>query len=100
MRPALTAMPKNLDNYDVIYVGYPIWWFSAPMAVGTFMENYDLSDKTIIPFATSEDNSADISMDYMKKVCKDATVLDGYTANDVSDEAIEQWLQSVGVTQE
>ena len=45
MRPALAAKPENLDQYDTIYVGYPIWWFNAPMAIGSFLESYDLSGK-------------------------------------------------------
>ena len=63
MRPALAAKPENLDAYDTIYVGYPIWWFNAPMAIGSFLESYDLSGKTIVPFCTSQDNGIDVSMD-------------------------------------
>lgn len=50
LRPGLAAQPENLDAYDVIYVGYPIWWFNAPMAVGSFLESYDLTGKIIVPF--------------------------------------------------
>ena len=54
MRPALAAKPENLDAYDTIYVGYPIWWFNAPMAIGSFLESYDLSGKTIVPVRIME----------------------------------------------
>jgi len=70
MRPALAAKPENLDQYDTIYVGYPIWWFNAPMAIGSFLESYDLSGKTIVPFCTSQDNGIDVSMDYIRKNAK------------------------------
>lgn len=51
LKPGLTAQPENLDDYDVIYVGYPIWWFNAPMAIGSFLESYDLTGKTVVPFS-------------------------------------------------
>lgn len=78
MRPALAAKPENLDQYDTIYVGYPIWWFNAPMAIGSFLESYDLSGKTIVPFCTSQDNGIDVSMDYIRKNAKNAEVLEGH----------------------
>ncbi len=96
MRPALAASPENLDDYDVIYIGYPIWWYTAPMAVGTFLEQYDLTGKTIIPFCTSGGNNIEISMDFINEVSKGATVLEGITANNIGDEALEEWLERTG----
>ena len=96
LRPKLVAKPKNLDQYDVIYVGYPIWWFNAPMAVGTFLESYDLSGKTVIPFCTSEDNGIDVSMDYIRKVSGNAKVLDGicFKSNKADEKTISEWISS------
>ena len=71
LRPELAVKPDNLDDYDTIYVGYPIWWFNAPMAIGSFLESYDLSGKTIIPFCTSQDNDISVSMDYIKAVASE-----------------------------
>ena len=51
-RPALTDKVNNIDDYDVIFLGFPNWWYTCPMAVFTFVESYDLSGKTIIPFCT------------------------------------------------
>lgn len=51
-RPALKGTVENMDSYDVIFLGYPIWWYTLPMPLYTFLESYDLSDKTIIPFVT------------------------------------------------
>lgn len=99
MRPALAAAPENLDDYDVIYVGYPIWWYTAPMAVGTFLEQYDLTGKTIIPFCTSGGNNVEISMDFINEASKGATVLEGITANYASDDALDQWLERTGATE-
>lgn len=99
MRPALAAAPENLDDYDMIYMGYPIWWYTAPMAVGTFLEGYDLSGKTIVPFCTSGGNDVEISMDFINEASKGATVLEGITANYASDDAIQQWLERIGMAE-
>lgn len=97
LRPKLAARPESLDDYDVIYVGYPIWWFNAPMAVGTFLESYDLTGKTIVPFCTSTDNGIDVSMDYIRKVSEGATVLDGKRIHNSNLEDVSAWLQDIGV---
>ena len=52
-RPAIAAKRDNMDEYDTIFVGFPIWWYVAPTIINTFLESYDLKGKTIIPFATS-----------------------------------------------
>ena len=102
MRPALAAKPDDLDKYDVIYVGYPIWWFNAPMAVGTFLESYDLSGKKIVPFCTSQDNGIDVSMDYIREVCGDAEILESLRIydNTASEEQIRSWLTQNGLLEE
>lgn len=100
LRPKLANKPDNLDDYDVIYVGYPIWWFNAPMAIGTFLESYDLRGKTIVPFCTSQDNDIDISMEYINNICKDATVLKGLTANQVTEGKIEHWLNEISLMED
>lgn len=100
LRPELAAKPDNLDDYDTIYVGYPIWWFNAPMAIGSFLESYDLSGKTIIPFCTSQDNDISISMDYIKAVASGANVLDGYRIHAADVDDVKEWLQRIGVLNE
>lgn len=100
LRPALAAVPESLDDYDTIYIGYPIWWFQAPMAVGSFLESFDLSGKTVIPFCTSQDNDISVSMDYIRKAAKGATVLDGYRIHGADLEDVSGWLQRIGVDKE
>lgn len=100
LRPKLAAQPKDLDNYDVIYVGYPIWWFNAPMAIGSFLESYDLTGKTIVPFCTSADNGIDVSMDYIRKVARNANVLDGYRVHNADRKELSDWLSRIGVLQQ
>lgn len=100
LRPGLAAKPESLDKYDVIYVGYPIWWFNAPMAVGTFLESYDLTGKTIIPFCTSTDNGIDVSMDFIREVSGNAMVLEGYRIHDSGLEDVSAWLERIGVLEQ
>lgn len=97
LRPKLAEKPENLDKYDVIYIGFPVWWFNAPMAVGTFLESYDLTGKTVIPFCTSTDNGIDVSMDYIREVSGGAMVLDGYRVHRSDVEDVSAWLQRIGV---
>lgn len=52
-RPEIAGIVQNMDDYDVVYVGFPIWWYIAPTIINTFLESYDFSGKTVIPFATS-----------------------------------------------
>ena len=63
-RPAITDKLTNLQDYDVVYVGFPIWWYTCPTIINTFMEAYDFNGKTVIPFATSGGSS-------IKKACED-----------------------------
>lgn len=97
LRPELAAQPENLDDYDVIYVGYPVWWFNPPMAIGSFLESYDLTGKTIVPFCTSSDNGIDVSMDYIREVSGNATVLEGYRVHNSSMEDVAAWLTRIGM---
>ena len=99
-RPALAAKPDNLDRYDVIYVGFPVWWFNAPMAIGSFLDSYDLTGKTVVPFCTSQDNGIDVCMDYIRKVSEGANVTEGFRFRNPSDEAVVDWLVRIGVARQ
>ncbi|MDO4175359.1 MAG: flavodoxin [Eubacteriales bacterium] len=76
-RPQLKAYPENLDSYDVIYLGYPNYWSTMPMAVFTFLEHFDFSGKEIHPFCTHEGSGLGRSMDDIKKLCPNAHVGEG-----------------------
>ena len=67
-RPALGGEALNLKNYDVIFLGYPIWWNVCPRPINTFLEKYDFSGKAIIPFATSGSSSIANSVTLLKKL--------------------------------
>lgn len=68
----------NMDDYDVIYLGYPIWWDTLPKPVASFLEEYDFAGKTIIPFASHEDSGLGLGVSMIKELCPDAEVLGGF----------------------
>lgn len=94
-RPAITVSVDNVEDYDTIFVGYPIWWDEAPAMIATFLESYDFSGKTLIPFCTSASDSIDNSLHIFSELCPDAAIAQGLTANDPDD--VEPWLQGLGL---
>ena len=94
-QPAITLSIDNIDDYDVIFVGYPIWWHDVPMAVYTFLENYDFEGKTVIPFCTSGGSDIEESIPGIEAAVSGATMLEGLTANDSSD--VQPWLEEIGI---
>ena len=95
VRPEITVSVDNVEDYDTIFVGYPIWWDEAPAMIATFLESYDFSGKTLIPFCTSASDSIDNSLHIFSEICPDATIAEALTANDEAD--IEPWLQNLGL---
>lgn len=95
-RPKITTESGNMKTYDVVYVGYPIWWGTTPRVVNTFLEKYDLKGKTIIPFCTSGGSDIKESLSDLKKSCKGAKVKKGYTADSGSTSEIKEWLTEIG----
>ena len=100
-RPEIKDMDINLDEYDTIFIGYPIWWGSMPMAVYTFFDKYDLSGKTIAPFNTHEGSGAGDSHGEIMRLEPDATIVDGlsvYGSNTTEDqsETVKSWLEKIG----
>ncbi len=73
-RPALKILPESIDEYDVIFLGYPNWWGTAPMAVFTFLDAFDFSGKKIFPFCTNEGSGLGTSERDIQKECPDAVV--------------------------
>lgn len=76
-RPAIQGKVENMDKYDIIYVGFPIWWYVAPTIINTFLEQYDLTGKTIIPFATSGSSDMGETNTVLLPSCPGAILLDG-----------------------
>lgn len=76
-RPELTSTIASIDDYDVIYLGYPIWYGDMPMAVYTFLESYDFTGKTILPFCTHAGSGLAGTAGSIQAACRGATVLNG-----------------------
>ncbi len=95
VRPEITVSVDNVEEYDTIFVGYPIWWDEAPAMIATFLESYDFSGKTIVPFCTSASDSIDNSLHIFSELCPEAAIAEGLTAND--EAGIEPWLQGLGL---
>ncbi len=98
-RPALASTVDNMEDYDVILLGYPIWWHTAPMAIDTFIESYDLTGKTLLPFSTSAGSDIEESMSDVRRLGtgQGATVGTGLNANSLSRSRIQDWLSANGV---
>lgn len=95
-RPKLTASVENISDYDVIFIGYPIWWSDMPMAIYTFLESYDFSGKTIIPFCTHEGSGLSSTESSIAEICKGAEVLTGFELKgSVAQNSREQALEAV-----
>ena len=95
-RPELIRVVDQMDLYDVIYLGYPNWWGTFPMAVFTFLESHNFSGKTIIPFCTHEGSGLGNSERDIRKLCPNANVLHGIAIRGGSvksaGNSIKTWL--------
>ena len=98
-RPELTEMVADMDSYEVIYIGYPNWWGTMPMAVFTFLDSYDFSGKTIVPYCTHEGSGRGSSEHDIKKLCPKAKVLSGLAIKggsvDRADKDLANWLKKL-----
>jgi flavodoxin len=97
-RPAVSGRVENMEQYDAVFVGFPIWWYTVPTIVNTFLESYDLSGKTVIPFATSGGSDLDRTEGRLKSSCSPKTVLlPGKLLNRAGPEDLVQWVKSLGL---
>lgn len=91
-RPALKDTKAEVAAYDVVFIGYPIWWNQAPRIVNTFIESYDLKGKTLVPFATSGGSGITGSVKELRKSYPDLEWQDGKLLNGSSWNAIQNWV--------
>ncbi len=99
-RPLLSNHLKNMDSYDVIFLGYPNWYGTMPMLMFTFLEEYDFSGKTIIPFCTHEGSGLGYSEKDILKLCPKATLLKGLAIHgsrvSKAKKDVKNWLSKIG----
>lgn len=93
VRPEIKGKVKNISKYDVIFVGYPIWWGKEPMIIRTFLESYNLKGKKIVPFCTSGGSGISGSMEGIKASAKGANVVKGKDLTDLSSKSVAKWAK-------
>lgn len=91
-RPAIKGTVKDIDQYDVVYIGFPIWWYTAPTIINTFIEANNLKGKTVALFATSGGSSITKACDDMKKKYPDIKWKEGRLLNRFDKADVEQWI--------
>ena len=84
-RPEIAERFDRMDEYDVVYIGFPIWWYVAPTIINTFVESYDFSGKTILPFATSGGSGMGKTVEVLKLLSPKANWNPGVMVNRMSD---------------
>ena len=99
IRPAITGKDANINEYDVIFLGFPIWWHVAPLIINTFLESYDFSNKIVVPFATSGSEGFGNTLDALtpsasiNTIWKDGKMLNG----NPSKEILTVWIDNLNL---
>lgn len=97
-RPAIADKRDNMAEYDTVFVGFPIWWYVAPTIINTFLESYDMTGKTIIPFATSGGSDMGNTNERLLSSCTGAKLLDGKVfKSDPSRKELADWAESLDI---
>ena len=95
-RPEISSKVDDMSKYDTVYVGFPVWWYREPSIIDTFMESYDFSGKTVIPFCTSGGSGLGDSAKNMQALASEAMVIDGKKfSSGVSVEELKKWADSL-----
>lgn len=97
-RPEISGSVENMEQYGIVFIGYPIWWGEAPRIVSTFMESYDFSGKTIVPFCTSGGSGVGSSATNLEQLTSGAKWLSGRRLNGSdSQDTVMEWVNSLGL---
>ena len=97
-RPAIAGMRDNMKDYDTVFVGFPIWWYVAPHIINTFLESYDLTGKTIVPFATSGGSDMGKTNEKLMPSCAGAKLIEGKVFNhSASHEELAAWVDGLHI---
>ena len=97
-RPAISGSVENMDQYDIVFIGYPIWWGEAPRILSTFVESYSFSGKTVVPFCTSGGSGMGSSAKNLEGLTSGATWLSGTRLNSgASHSSVVEWINKFGL---
>ena len=94
-RPEIAEELPHLADYDTVFLGFPIWWYVAPRIINTFVESYDFTGKTLVPFATSGGSGMGRTVDELRKLCLNANWKAGKMVNGISDKALADWANTL-----
>lgn len=96
-RPEISGKVENMQDYDVIYIGFPIWWYIAPTIINTFLESYDFSGKTVIPFCTSGSSGVGKTDEQLHSSCSKQTNWKPAKrfASSVTEEELRNWVHDL-----
>ena len=101
-RPAISGSVENMEQYDIVFIGFPNWWYGMPMVMYSFFDEYDFSGKTVIPFCTSGGSAFSDAVDEIKNMEPDATILDGLHIGSSSvtdaESRVSEWVQGLGLS--
>ncbi len=92
-RPPIASEFDHMEDYDTVYVGFPVWWYVAPRIINTFLESYDLAGKVIIPFATSGGSGVEKVNESIQISCKGAKLQEAHLVNDTA--ALKELAETV-----
>lgn len=95
VRPAIKGKVKNIRKYDIIFIGYPIWWGKEPRIIQTFLESYNLKGKKIVPFCTSGGSGISGSMAGIRQAAEGAAVAEGRDLTGVSSRQVKKWVKQI-----
>ena len=97
-RPEIARVRDNMDEYDILFVGFPIWWYVAPTIINTFLESYELAGKTIIPFATSGGSGMGKTNEKLVPSCKGAKLMEGKVLKaNVGVKDLNDWVAGLSI---
>ena len=94
-RPEISDTDVPVDQYDEIFLGFPIWWYVAPTIINTFLENYDFSGKKIVLFATSGGSGFGNTVSELKPSAPDGVIVEGKVFNKTTKEEIAEWVKRI-----
>ncbi len=96
-RPEIESRIADMGAFDTVFVGFPIWWYTAPTIVKTFLESYDFAGKTIVPFATSGGSGLGRTADALRPCAPDAVWKTGKVLRGETETSLKNWVESLGV---
>ena len=93
IRPEIKEKVANIDSYDTVIIGFPVWWYKEPSIIDTFIEENDLSDKKVYMFVTSGGSSYEGSLKHLKEMYSDLNFVSGKTLNHVDENEVSNWIK-------